>query len=637
MAPLRKPRLAAVGMGNLDQLYRYVIPEFHQIADIRIITSRYDEAIQDLNKIGLDGIDAIICAGLNGSYLRSRLSTPVVLVTVTGNDMLRALGTARRISPALALMTYGEIPTELTQFREAFSLGFTCRSYHTKQDIEEQILELSSAGVQVVIGPGLVTELADKHGLSRVFLYSEASVRTAFKSAIAIARASYSEVQKRERLDGILRHLREGIVAINLKGCVESINPAMCSILKVEAHAAVGRSWVELAPDLSARGLSPDEMSEVESIISIGAKTYVAHRIPILEQGVATAVLMTFQESNMLQRLDRSLRSQHRTKNLVARYHLADMCGESAPMQKVKALATRYACSESTILITGESGTGKELLAQGIHNAGPRRGCPFVPVNCGAFSETLLESELFGYEEGAFTGARKGGKVGLIEAAHQGTLFLDEVGEIPLQLQTKLLRVLQEKEVVRVGATEPTAVDVRVIAATNKNLKEATETGSFRRDLFYRINILQIALPALRERDGDIRSIAVDMLQHALSIPSDKAETILQPWREYFLRYPWPGNVRELQNIIQRIVAHHRENTRESHSGIFLRDIAPELFADHGERESTPTLKGLSLQKERELITRVLDSCTGDKDQACRCLGISRSTLWRRMREWSTQ
>jgi propionate catabolism operon transcriptional regulator len=200
-----------------------------------------------------------------------------------------------------------------------------------------------------------------------------------------------------------------------------------------------------------------------------------------------------------------------------------------------------------------------------------------------------------------------------------------------------LLRVLQEKEVVRVGATESTAVDVRVIAATNKNLKEATETGSFRRDLFYRINILQIALPALREREGDIWSIAVDMLRHALSIPSDKAETILQPWREYFLRYPWPGNVRELQNIIQRIAAHHRDNTRESHPGIFLRDIAPELFADHGERESTPTLKGLSLQKERELITRVLDSCTGDKDQACRCLGISRSTLWRRMREWSTQ
>ena len=634
----RKPRILAVGMRKLERLYQDIIPAFRHMADIRIVNSRYDDVLRELNEIGLEGIDVIVCAGLSGIYLRSRLSTPVILIKVTGDDLLQKVGTARRISPALALLTHAEVPAELIQFREAFTLGFACRSYHTKQEAEEQILELSSEGVRVVIGAAMVNELAEKHGLASVFLYSEDSIRAAFESAIEIARASYAEGRKRERLDGILRHLRDGIAAIDVNGRIESINPAMCSILNVDDRMAVGRPLAELAPELSARGISPEEMNEAESIVGIGAKTYVAHRVPILEQGVATGVLMTFQESNTLQRLDRTLRSQHRPKASVARYRLADLRGDSAPMQKVKAIAARYARSDATILIVGESGTGKELLAQGIHNAGPRSGCPFVPVNCGAFSESLLESELFGYEEGAFTGARRGGKVGLIETAHRGTLFLDEIGEMPLQLQTRLLRVLQEKEVVRVGATEPTAVDVRVIAATNKNLKELTDNGSFRRDLFYRINILQIALPVLREREEDIWPIAVHLLRHALRCPSDAAaEGILQPWREYFLRYAWPGNVRELQNIVQRIAAHHRENPHEIESGSFLRDIAPELFGENGEGEGAPTLKGLSLQKERELITRVLDHCAGDKDKACLRLGISRSTLWRRMRAWSVQ
>jgi propionate catabolism operon transcriptional regulator len=629
----QKLRIAAVGMGRLEALYLETISAFQHVADICVVASRYDDAIRALNEIGLDAIDVVVAAGLNGSYLRSHLKAPVVLISVTGNDLFETLGTARRISPAFALLTRKETPTELTQFSEAFALGFVCRSYRTKQDAEEHILELISQGIRVVIGSGSVTELAEKHGIAGVFLYSKASIRTAFESAIAIARASYFEGQKRERLDGILRHLREGIVAINLTGSVESINPAMCSILKVEYRTAVGHSLAELAPDLSSWGISSEEMSEAESIVGIGAKTYVVHRIPILEHGVATGVLMTFQESNTLQRLDRSLRSQRHAKTLVARYCLADLRGESAPMEKVKALATRYARSEATILILGESGTGKELLAQGIHNAGPRSGCPFVPVNCGAFPETLLESELFGYEEGAFTGASRGGKVGLFEAAHRGTLFLDEVGDMPLQLQTRLLRVLQEKEVVRLGATQPTAVDVRVITATNKNLKEAMETGAFRRDLFYRINILQVAIPPLREREEDIWVVAVSILRQILGISSAGfAEEILQPWRELLQKYSWPGNVRELHNVVQRIAWHYRDSLGVTQVEFSPQDIAPELCVDAGEDQGGRTLKGMGLQRERELITRVLDNCSGDKDKTCRTLGISRSTLWRRMR-----
>jgi propionate catabolism operon transcriptional regulator len=210
---------------------------------------------------------------------------------------------------------------------------------------------------------------------------------------------------------------------------------------------------------------------------------------------------------------------------------------------------------------------------------------------------------------------------------------LDEVGEMPLQLQTRLLRVLQEKEIIRLGATAPTAVDVRVITATNKNLKEAMEQKSFRRDLFYRLNILQVTIPPLRERKEDVWMTATSLLRRTLGISTARlAEEILQPWRELFMKYAWPGNVRELQNIVQRIAWHYSESRTDSQADFSPQDIAPELFADAEEVGVGFALRGIGLQRERELITRVLEDCAGDKDKACRYLGISRTTLWRRMR-----
>jgi len=244
---------------------------------------------------------------------------------------------------------------------------------------------------------------------------------------------------------------------------------------------------------------------------------YVIHRGPLTSTGVGAAegTVFTFQESRAVERLDRTLRSRQRPQQFSARYRLEDLVGESLPMERVRTLVRRYAKSDATVLVLGESGTGKEMVAQGMHQLSARRDFPFVAINCGAFPEALLESELFGYEEGAFTGARKGGKTGLIEAAHRGTLFLDEIGEMPLPLQSRLLRVLQEREVVRLGSTEPTRVDIRVMAATHRALTDAVEAGTFRADLYYRLNILSIALPPLRERPDDVMPLAAELLVQA--------------------------------------------------------------------------------------------------------------------------
>jgi propionate catabolism operon transcriptional regulator len=352
--------------------------------------------------------------------------------------------------------------------------------------------------------------------------------------------------------------------------------------------------------------------------------------------------VFTFQESRAVERLDRTLRSRQRPQQFSARYRLDDLVGASPPMERVRTLVRRYAKSDATVLVLGESGTGKEMVAQSMHELSARRDFPFVAINCGAFPEALLESELFGYEEGAFTGARKGGKAGLIEAAHRGTLFLDEIGEMPLPLQSRLLRVLQEREVVRLGSTEPTRVDIRVVAATHRALTDAVEAGAFRADLYYRLNILSIALPPLRERPDDVMPLAAELLVQAARreprlllriADTDEAAHLLAGIAAPLQRYTWPGNVRELQSVVERIAVELADTDDASPlTQDVLRMIAPEVFAQTARgKGGAQTLRERSRGVEAEAIRAALAAHGGDRDAVCAALGISKTTLWRRL------
>jgi propionate catabolism operon transcriptional regulator len=315
----------------------------------------------------------------------------------------------------------------------------------------------------------------------------------------------------------------------------------------------------------------------------------------------------------------------------VARYRIADLTGTCEAIEKVRQRVRRYARSDATVLIRGESGTGKELVAQGIHTESARREFAFVALNCGAFPETLLESELFGYEEGAFTGARRGGKAGLIETAHRGTLFLDEIGEMPMPLQSRLLRVLQEREVVRLGSTEPLQVDVRIVAATHRALSERVKAGAFRADLYYRLNILNLVLPPLRERSSDIAGLAAQLLWQTGRMGStDAAHAALEPALPLLIAYRWPGNVRELQNVIERIAVELDEMPAARVTPKLLRSIAPEL-EEEDVRAGQETLKERSRKVEADEIRAMLDSFGGDRDRTSKALGISKTTLWRKL------
>jgi len=622
------PRIWAVGISKLRDLYRDIAADYDGVADLRIVPLGYEDAVQEVENAGDARPDVVVSAGSNGSYLKARISVPVVLVNPTGFDVMHALARARREGDLVGLVMHGETPSELKRFFRAFDVAVECASYLSAEDAEACVLDLRDRGVQAIVGPGLVTELAEKAGMKSVFLYSRASVQGAFETALEVARATLGETQRRRRLDQVLQHLRDGVIALNADGRIEALSGKMADMLRLAPSQAVGKRLRDLAPEVA--GAVPKEPGE--SLETVRGASYVVHRSAWGDTSAgASGSIITFQESVALQRMDRSVRARQRVPQLVARYRIADLTGTSEAIEQVRQRARRYARSDATVLIRGESGTGKELVAQGIHTESARREFAFVALNCGAFPETLLESELFGYEEGAFTGARRGGKAGLIESAHRGTLFLDEIGEMPMPLQSRLLRVLQEREVVRLGSTEPLQVDVRIVAATHRGLSERVGAGQFRADLYYRLNILNLALPPLRERLSDIAGLAAHLLWQTGRVESvDAAHVVLEPALPLLMKYRWPGNVRELQNVIERVAVELDEMPAARVTSALLKSIAPELEEDTS-GSGQETLKERSRKLEADEIRAMLDSFGGDRDRTSKALGISKTTLWRKL------
>jgi propionate catabolism operon transcriptional regulator len=348
----------------------------------------------------------------------------------------------------------------------------------------------------------------------------------------------------------------------------------------------------------------------------------------------ASSIRQAFDNALELARLTQL--ESHRPRRSVAseplrtRHGLNDLRGNSPAMDAVRQAVVLYSRSPATVLIQGETGTGKELVAQAIHRESPRsRGVnrPFVAVNCGAVAESLLESELFGHEEGAFTGARRGGHAGLFEAANHGTLFLDEIGEMPLPLQTRLLRVLEEREVVRVGGTRPVPIDVRVVSATHCDLEARVREGRFRADLFYRLAVLRMSIQPLRERAQDLGALAEWSLKSALAAlgakPGPNLHAELTACLPVLSAHDWPGNVRELRNLMERLALYLAAEPLQALTPSFLLKVAPELAKE----------AGALIPSRTESIDEVLTRFGGRRDEAAAYLGISRTTLWRKLNQ----
>jgi propionate catabolism operon transcriptional regulator len=634
---VRRPVIWAFSTSRLRAGFESVAPLLADQAEVHVFDGGFEEALATLRarRAAGDHVDALVAAGANGAYLRDHAEVPVVVVGASTVDTIGALLRARTYSSRIGVVNFSRVVTGIDQ--GGFLMGDATveqRPYLTPDEARTQVQELAARGIEVIVGPGPVCDLAEQAGLKSVLLYGQDSLAQSIRQAIEIARVTRAAETRLDHLRLFIDHLEPGVAVVDLDERVLSINPALLRLLSRPLGEVVGRPLSAVAPSLGLARVLEAGIAESDTLERIGGRSLLVSRTPLRDHGALRGAMAICQDATTIQRLEQRLRSQHRPPRFEARYTLGAIVGESTAIRTARAMAERYARTDATVLISGESGTGKEMVAQGIHVAGRRRDQPFVAINCAAFPETLLESELFGYEEGAFTGSRRGGRPGLFEAAHLGTIFLDEVGDVPLTLQSRLLRVLQERQVLRLGSNDPTPVDVRVIAATHLDLRKAVAAGQFRDDLYFRLHILPIHLPPLRDRHGDVAAIASDLLRRALTrhgVPGAHARALsrvlpaLEP-------YAWPGNVRELENVLERVAVLFADGAiSDDQLTVELRTALPELFEGGVAMERQPGLRATRRAQERVHVERVVAECGGNLSEAARRLGVGRSTLYRKL------
>ncbi|GFN21700.1 MAG: sigma 54-interacting transcriptional regulator [Thermoanaerobacteraceae bacterium] len=618
--------------GGLAELAHEVCRELGLQATVAV--GDLAEGVRVARDLVARGIEVIVSRGGTATAIGRELDVPVVEIAVSAFDLVRALGAARTYGSRIGVVGFRNVIYGCKSLEEILGVRIQEIEIKTEEEAPAAISAAREAGIQVIVGDAVSVRLSKELGLHAILVTSgKEAIGLALREAEELAEVRRKERARAEQFKVILDFTYEGIIATDPEGRISLVNPAAEKILGVAEGHLVGRPAGEVLPGLALQQVQSTGKPRLGELHRAGSSLVVQNVVPVIADGEIVGAVATFQDASHLQAVEAKVRQELYLKGHVAQFTFADMVTGSPAMQRVIAQAREFAAVEGTILITGETGTGKEMLAQSIHNASRRRNGPFVAVNCAAVPESLLESELFGYEEGAFTGARKGGKKGYFELAHRGTLFLDEIGELPLNLQARLLRVLQQRAVMRVGGDRVIPVDVRIIAATHRDLEKAVREGSFRQDLYYRLNVLRLSLPPLRQRGEDIPHLVgrlVDKIcRRTGRLPPRMGPEILR----VFQHYPWPGNVRELENVLERLVV--------LRSGL---EVTPEDLEDlldaRGVVEQVDT-EGLKLEvrgtlndMEKAIICAVLEETGYNRQATCRRLGISPATLWRRMKAW---
>lgn len=451
--------------------------------------------------------------------------------------------------------------------------------------------------------------------------------------------------QKVGWLEGIIEAVHDGILVIDRNGIVQLINDEYTNITGVRKEHIIGKPLIEVRPGALLPTVLKDGKPRAGVFRKEKKMEYVVDMAPVFEKNKIIGAVSVCKSIPEVYQLTKELNKSRKRVSLLektfgrihqAKYTFSNIIGNNELLKTMIAQAKKVAASELNILLTGESGTGKELFAQAIHNESLRSSYPFIPVNCAAIPSSLLESELFGYEEGSFTNSKSDGKVGLFELANQGTLFLDEIGDMPLDLQAKLLRVLQEGTFRKIGGLEEQRVDVRVIAATNKDLLSMVQKERFREDLFYRINTVHLSIPPLRERKDDIPAIISFLLEEQKSNPNAQIEPEAM---NILKQYGWPGNIRELKNSI-----HYAINMCDGNNVKFehLPDTLKKLFSASSSKIIKPfqPLEELIRETEKKAIIKVLEQ-TGTsvkgKKEAAKLLGISLASLYNKITKLNIQ
>lgn len=584
--------------------------------------------------------DVIVSQGGTADAIREMVNIPVVSTVISISDFLNAMLKAKEYGNKIALVSYKtEELDDLEKFKTVLDIDFKIFPYSNNSELKNQIKSIKKEEKITLVNMGsCICDLAAKNGINSVLIKSsKKSIEQAIISAKNIIELAKREKERAERLKAIIDYSVEGIIAIDKKGIITTLNPVAKKILDINNEDIIGSSIFVLKNKFGFN-IYEESSTQFGKVININDIPVIVNKILITVDNEEVGAIFTIQEISKLQKLEQKVRNNLYNKGLIAKYFFRDIIGSSTAIRKTLEQAMQFGKTSTTVLIQGETGSGKELFAQSIHNISTRREGPFVAINCAALPENLLESELFGYEEGSFTGAKKGGKLGLFELAHKGTILLDEIGEIPLSLQSRLLRVLQEKEVMRIGGDCVLNVDVRIIAATNLDLYKMVDEKKFREDLYFRINVLNLKIPPLRERKEDIPFLVSNFIELMNNKHGTSIDDITEEGMNLLKQYDWPGNIRELENFIEKMVI-------LSSICIVNKDFIEQLLMEHipyrdiikisssdNLKDTLMIKKGSLKEMEIQIIEAMNKEIKNDKVLLAEKLGISRSTLWKKLK-----
>jgi transcriptional regulator with PAS, ATPase and Fis domain len=618
----REAKRATIAFLALDasmlELARTTLEGRHD--DVRLARGLMGDAVATARQLSAEGVEVFISRGATAKFVASALpDVSVVDISTSALDLLTAIHKARALAKRVAVIAFPPMSTGAVEIGRVLGVSVAVHEVDREEDIAPAVIQARKDGAGVVVGGYITVAVAERLGMSCQPVETVAqSIVSAVEEARRIVHARAVERAKGQLLRTVLTSADNGIVAVDRDGLVTVINPRAARMLRVGEDDVIGRPIAGIWPRLALEKVVACGAGEEGRIERLFDQDLMCDTIPITVGAETVGAVATFHDVRRIQRMEATVRTRILAAGHVATARFADILGSSPALRQAISMAGDFALTHATVMIQGVTGTGKELFAQGIHNASARHEGPFVAVNCAALPGQLLESELFGYVQGAFTGASQKGKAGLFELAHGGTIFLDEIAEMEPTTQGKLLRVLQEKKVMRLGSDQVIPVDVRVLAATNKNLRRLVGNGAFRDDLYYRLNVLQLRLPALRNRKEDIALLAETFLRQArggASVPVLSGAALRE-----LERHDWPGNVRELQNVMARVAATSRAKTV---SGTLIAQLIEDAAAGR-------LVAGVPSEAER--IAGALSQAGGRVAEAARMLGISRSTLWRRTR-----
>jgi transcriptional regulator with PAS, ATPase and Fis domain len=606
--------------------------------EVFVYLARLKRAVRLAERLQHDGTDVIISRGGTAKLIiEAKVKIPVVEIVITGQDLAQALGQVKKITglahPNVLILGFSNMMQDIETLADVLNIKLTCLPVLKGEDIPLKVEEAARLGADIVVGGIRTITLAAKKGLKTHLIASGySSIQAAFVEAKKVALGRKIEKEHSQQFKILVECSSEGIISINREQIIKVFNPTAARLLNRSASEVIGQRIGTVFSFIDVETCLATGSEFIGQVINLGNMWINVNISPIVVDHSVIGAVVTFQDITRVQEIEAKIRNEVSARRFAAKYRFTDIIGISSAITETKRMAHEIAGVDATLLLSGKTGTGKELFAQSIHNHSHRKNGPFVAVNCAAIPQSLLESELFGYVEGAFTGATKKGKPGVFELAHLGTIFLDEISEMDTFAQVRLLRILQEKQVMRLGDNKYIPVDVRVIAATNKNLAGLVSDGLFRQDLFYRLKVLTLHIPSLASRASDIQYLAEHFL--AFYNRQYRKQIELTPAAlDYLCTYEWPGNVRELMHFMERIVVISKD-----------RIIAEKLVQQYGDHESgcksrsrLDSTSNDTYTPEQEKIAAALRQANSNISRAAEILKIDRSTLYRKLKYYKIE